>query len=112
MGGGRGWGEGGGEGRASGFRMQLCFGFDSDVFAKLHIYFVNQTTKWLVIKNDRLPFIAAPNCCSMSVRLSRIGSETNNGVGSNLVLYERGRTWEGFGRKKLNFLKALILANF
>ena len=40
MGGGRGWGEGGGEGRASGFRMQLCFGFDSDVFAKLHIYFL------------------------------------------------------------------------
>ncbi len=35
-GGGRGWGER----RASGFRMQLCFGFASDVSAKLHICFL------------------------------------------------------------------------
>ena len=33
-------GGGGGRGGASGFRMQLCFGFASDVFAKLHIYFL------------------------------------------------------------------------
>ena len=39
-GGGRGGGWRGGWGGASGFRMQLCFGFASDVFAKLHIYFL------------------------------------------------------------------------
>ena len=31
------WWEGG---EASGFRMQLCFGSESDVFAKMHIYFL------------------------------------------------------------------------